>query len=344
MTDPSRRAVLRTTGGLLVAGGLAGCGGAGDADGTEPTGTDEPGEGTPTEGGTEVGGDNENGEQSAYFRVAHASPGAPNVDLYFDGERTLRDAAFGDVTDYYEMPVGDRVVRIATAEAGDETLFEQELSLSGAHTALLFGEYGPEAERDFEVRTLDDDLSVPGEESALVRGIHASPDAPSVDLFDAETDELLFEGLAYGDVETREVPAGQYRVRVRPSDGSGEADGTAESNNEPDGNASNETDGGDGGSGEGAARADDDVEGRSLTYEVTLEPRSTYTAIALGYLRTEGSRDEPFDLLVVRDAVEGQPVTEGSAAGGSGDEGTEADGTENGGGDGDGRDGGDGGY
>ena len=40
----------------------------------------------------------------AWVRVAHASPDAPNVDVWVNGAVAISDLAFGDVTDYLLVP------------------------------------------------------------------------------------------------------------------------------------------------------------------------------------------------------------------------------------------------
>ncbi len=39
-------------------------------------------------------------------RVIHASPDAPDVDVFVDGEAALEGVAFTDVSNYLEVPAG----------------------------------------------------------------------------------------------------------------------------------------------------------------------------------------------------------------------------------------------
>src|SRR3954465_9328454 len=42
----------------------------------------------------------------AHVRVVHASPDAPNVDVWADGSKVLTDVAFGKYSDYMAVPAG----------------------------------------------------------------------------------------------------------------------------------------------------------------------------------------------------------------------------------------------
>jgi hypothetical protein len=46
------------------------------------------------------------GEQ-ARIRVVHASPDAPNVDVWVNGAVAVSNLAFNDATDYIALPAGD---------------------------------------------------------------------------------------------------------------------------------------------------------------------------------------------------------------------------------------------
>jgi hypothetical protein len=47
---------------------------------------------------------------TAQVRAWHASPDAPAVDVYVDGARAFANLAFGDVTQYADVPAGERRV------------------------------------------------------------------------------------------------------------------------------------------------------------------------------------------------------------------------------------------
>ncbi len=158
-------------------------------------------------------------------------------------------------------------MEITAAGDPDTSVFSGTLpiAMETDYTVAAVGEVGDSADRAFEPLVLKGDNSDPGADTARVRIAHASPDAPAVDVTIVSTDGALFDGVAFGEASSVEVPAGDYTLQIR---------GDAESN-------------------------DGDV---VAAFDVSLEGGQVYTAFAAGYLSPE---DEPvdtaFDLLVAQD-------------------------------------------
>jgi hypothetical protein len=93
---------------------------------------------------------------------------------------------------------------------------------------------------------LEDDLSDPGED-ARVRLVHASPDAPAVDVTAEDGETILFEDVEFGEAGAVEVPAGEYTLEIRPATENDNGDVVAE-------------------------------------FDVAPEARNVYSAFAVGYL------------------------------------------------------------
>ncbi|MFC4544161.1 DUF4397 domain-containing protein [Halosolutus amylolyticus] len=261
----SRRRVLSIAGGTgiaLVAGCLGGDDGNDEMGGDMDDGTDD----DMNDGADdEMGDDEAMGDDPAHVRVAHLSPDAPNVDVYVDDEPVLEDVPFRDVSDYLELDPGTYGVMITAAGDPNTVVFDEDLEVTaGAVTVAAIGELA-EGNQPFEVAVFEDDLSDPGE-MARVRLVHASPDAPAVDVTVGDGETVLFEDAAFGDAATVEVEAGEYTLEVRPA-----------------------TDGNDG-----------DV---VATFDVATEAGGVYSAFAVGYLEPGAAPvDEAFDLEVVSDA------------------------------------------
>jgi hypothetical protein len=254
-TTTSRRRVLIGLG-TGTAAALAGCsGGDGDNGGSTPTDarTDTP---TETPPGT------------ATVRVAHLSPDAPDVDVSVDGSVVLEGLAYGTVSDYLEVPAGDRQVGITAAGDSGTSLSSGTVTVAAGadYTVAAVGQVDDPGDRSFEPLVLRD-AAAPGEDTARVRLVHASTDAPAVDVTLASNGDTLYDGVAYGEASAVEVPAGEYTLQVR-----GES-------------------GGDGG--EPAAE-----------FDVTLDGGTAYTAFAAGYFDPEFETDAPFDLIVAHGAAD----------------------------------------
>jgi hypothetical protein len=257
-----RRTFLKTIGGTAVALTLAGCGASED-------GTDDGGEDMSDDemSGDDTSGDDGTGEpepESAGVNVAHLSPDAPNVDVYVDGDAVLEDVPFRTFSDYLDLTEGEYDIEITAAGDPDTVVFDQTVELgAGDFTAAAVGELAEE-NQPFSVEIFESDRELP--DGARVRAIHASPDAPNVDITVAETGDALFEDVPFGAAGSVEVPAGEYTLEIRP----------ATENND------------------GAVVASFDVE---------LAAETVYTAAAVGYLEPDSApADEPFDLEIAVDA------------------------------------------
>ncbi len=141
--------------------------------------------GTTSDTGTTTAGGDE-----AQIRVVHASAGAPNVDIYVEGNDTpvITDLAYGAATDYLAVPAGtyNFQVRAAGADPAEAPVYETgalELPAQATVTAIAAGALGSEDEgAAFRVLALVEGFEDPGADSAAVRIVHAGADAPTVDI------------------------------------------------------------------------------------------------------------------------------------------------------------------
>ncbi|WP_049804901.1 DUF4397 domain-containing protein [Natrinema pellirubrum] len=252
-----RRALtlIGTAGGIA----LAGCMGGGDED--DEMSDDDSGNGMNDDGMEDDGMDS----AMSNVRVAHLSPDAPNVDVYVDGDAVLEDVPYRAVSDYLELESGTYAVMITAAGDADTVVYDEDLEIAeGSFTIAALGELADE-NQPFEPAVLEDDVSDPGDD-ARVRLVHASPDAPAVDVTVGDGETVLFEDAAFGDAAATEVPGGDYTLEVRPATENNDGDVVA-------------------------------------TFDVAPEGGSVYSAFAVGYLEPGSApADEAFDLEVVMDA------------------------------------------
>ncbi|QSG09102.1 DUF4397 domain-containing protein [Halapricum desulfuricans] len=207
-------------------------------------------------------------ESEGRLRVAHMSPNAPNVDVYVNGDAVLEDVPFGAVSDYLTVPAAEHDIEITAAGDPDTSVFSGPVTVAADtdYTVAAIGELGDEADQPFEPLVLEDDNSaVEGDQSRL-RVVHASPDAPAVDVTAGGGDTVLFDGVPYGESGYVEVAAGDYTVEIRGDTETNDGDVVAE-------------------------------------FDVSLDGEAVYTAFAAGYLTPDDDpADVPFDLLVTQDS------------------------------------------
>jgi hypothetical protein len=183
------------------------------------------------------------------IRVVNAAPLARPIAVVVDGDVLIRRLRYKRVSRYHSLSPGRHRVRILAADGRDSTgngdaadgtgpgaeatdgdaanelagsavgrvLFGGRLSVwESGHTAVVLPARGrsryPVWLRRFPDRDVQVDVG-----QALVRLVHASPDAPAVDVTVAGTGRLLFDGLGYGEAQLATVAAGERTLQIRPA-------------------------------------------------------------------------------------------------------------------------------
>jgi hypothetical protein len=154
----------------------------------------------------------------ADVRVVHASPDAPAVDVCADGSELFEGAEFPAATAYATVPAGSYDISVIPAGAGCDTAGVIEATLnfaSGTDTTVV----AINTLDEIEAIVLTDDNSAPDDGLARVRFVHASPDAPTVDITLADG-TTLFDDVSFGENGGYiEVDAGTYDLEVRDETG-----------------------------------------------------------------------------------------------------------------------------
>jgi hypothetical protein len=153
--------------------------------------------------------------EDARVRVVHASPDAPNVDVYVDDTLALSDVPYKAESGYVPLPAGAHNFKVFAAgadPASDSPVIDADATLDPAtdYTIVALGLL-----EDITAGVFVDDNAAPAEGKAHVRVIHASPDAPAVDVAVAGG-PVLFSNLAFGEADgPTPVDAGTYDLEVR---------------------------------------------------------------------------------------------------------------------------------
>ena len=148
-------------------------------------------------------------------RVVHASPDAPNVDVFVNGTAVASNVPFFTVSSYLTLADGTYQVAISPAGAGtDASVLVLDLEVSGGYTGTLVVLNELE---DIDAVLYDDDLTSVAPGQSRVNVYHLSPDAVNVDVKPAGTTTAVFANLAYGDASYLDVPAGTYTFDITPA-------------------------------------------------------------------------------------------------------------------------------
>ncbi|TWT14581.1 DUF4397 domain-containing protein [Planomicrobium sp. CPCC 101079] len=155
---------------------------------------------------------------TAKVRVVHASPDAPAVDVYVNGELTLENVAFKANSGYLDVPAGTHDVEVfanGSEYAEGEGVLRADLAVEAGKAYTVAAANTVDA---LEFVVAEDSMEV-SEGKAKVRVGHLSPDAPAVDVGVIDGD-ALFSGAEFpGITDYAEVDAGTYDLEIRLPDG-----------------------------------------------------------------------------------------------------------------------------
>jgi hypothetical protein len=147
----------------------------------------------------------------AMLRVVHASPDAPNVDVWVDGETVLTDVPFTAVSDYLSVPAGTYNVQV-TATGDTTPVIDADLTLE-AGTAYTVAAHGLLA--DITAAVFTDDTAI-ADGQAKLRAIHLSPSAPADVDIAVTGGDVVVPGLVYPEASGYlTLDAGDYPLEIR---------------------------------------------------------------------------------------------------------------------------------
>jgi len=148
----------------------------------------------------------------ARVRVVHASPDAPAVDVWVNGNVAFSNAPFKGITDYAALDTGSYQVQVTPTGATEPVVIDATLDLAGGtdYTVVAVGQLA-----NIEPLVLVDNNSAPAAGKAHVRFVHASPDAPAVDIA-VTGGPVLFSNVPFKGVgDYLPVDAGTYDLEAR---------------------------------------------------------------------------------------------------------------------------------
>jgi hypothetical protein len=148
----------------------------------------------------------------ARVRVVHASPDAPAVDVWVNDQVAFSNAPFKGITNYAQLEAGTYNVKVVPTGATEPVVIEADLDLAADtdYTVVAVGQLA-----NIEPLVLVDNNSTPAAGKAHVRFVHASPDAPAVDIA-VKGGPVLFSNVAFKGVgDYLPVDAATYDLEVR---------------------------------------------------------------------------------------------------------------------------------
>lgn len=152
---------------------------------------------------------------TSMVRVVHTSYDAPAVDVWVDGSVAISGLSYGQSSGYAELPAGMRNIQVTPGGQTSPVVIEADLNI------LDTNEYTVTAvdmlSNISAVVSVDDRES--NANQARIKFLHASPDAPAVDIkLDSGNGPVVFSNVSFKDItEYVEVGEGSYTFVVTPT-------------------------------------------------------------------------------------------------------------------------------
>ena len=150
----------------------------------------------------------------ANYRLMHASPDAPPVDIYINERLVAQNLRYSNFTNYLQAAGGIYDVKVFPAGRKDTPVISTKLQLIPGSTYTIAA---VDKLRDVSLLPILEPLPGPTPGYAMIRFSHLSPGTPAVDITLPDGRKL------FKDVNFKEttgyipVPPGSYTVQARPA-------------------------------------------------------------------------------------------------------------------------------
>jgi uncharacterized protein DUF4397 len=153
---------------------------------------------TKTDSGTSTAPPSKEAQQreNALVRVINTVPGSMSFDIFADDQKVFASVAFKNVTPYKELSDGRLSFRVRQAghDSAQPVAENNKDLIGGKHYTIVVM---PGTNDKTTVDLVNDNITGPPAEKALVRVIHASPDAGEIDILDKQANKKLFSSLHF---------------------------------------------------------------------------------------------------------------------------------------------------
>jgi len=171
-------------------------------------------------------------KQNPTVYALHGGPDAPAVDIFAGETELVNDLSFGDLSGAVQVAAGSYTLDFFPTSAGSDRPAGDPaasgsvlLNRGERYVAIASGFLSPDGagEQDFSVVAFRDAFDLNDPSNARIQAIHASPDAPAVDIGTVSggaIDAVVFENLVYpaGKPDAGEsIPAAALTLGVAPT-------------------------------------------------------------------------------------------------------------------------------
>lgn len=155
-----------------------------------------------------------NNSADSYIRILHASPNAPAVDIYANGNLIAKNLGFKDFSQYLPVAAGNYKIKIYPTGRRDNPIIDTDVYIpkGTVFNIAAIGEYPKTSLYYIPEPTKAQNFGRP-----CIRFINLSPSAPNVDVTLSDG-RKIFGNIGYKDITDYIcVPTGTYTFNIRPT-------------------------------------------------------------------------------------------------------------------------------
>ena len=149
---------------------------------------------------------------TSYFRILHASPKSPAVDVYINDMLKFKNLNYGAFTDYIEVMTGQYNIKIYATGTKTSPVLNKNLFISPEkiYTLAAIGLLP-----SIDVLPIPENKIIKTLDKVYIKFAHLSPNTGAVDIV-LPDGKILFKNISYKQfTDYIEVPAGTYTLLVR---------------------------------------------------------------------------------------------------------------------------------
>ncbi|MBZ9688918.1 DUF4397 domain-containing protein [Clostridium estertheticum] len=151
---------------------------------------------------------------TSYFRILHASPKSPAVDVYINDILKFNNLAYASFTDYIEVITGDYNLKLYPAGTKTTPILNKNLFVppEKIYTVAAIGLLP-----NIDVLPVPETKIIKPADMVYIKFAHLSPNAGPVDIV-LPDGKILFKNISYkAFTDYIQIPAGTYTLEARPT-------------------------------------------------------------------------------------------------------------------------------
>ena len=155
-----------------------------------------------------------NTQPSSYIRVLHASPNAPPVDVYANGNLIVQNLAYKQLSEYLPAIPGNYNIKIYPTGQTENPVVDTNVYVppDAVLNIAAIGELP-----NISLYPIPEPNEKHNFERPCIRFIHLSPNVPAVDITLSDG-RKIFSNVGYKDITDYAcIPSGTYTFQVRPT-------------------------------------------------------------------------------------------------------------------------------